>query len=342
MSTNPKKLPATCCPPPARRAFTLVEMLVVITIIGILAALGTVAVFQALAAAKKARIKAEITNLESAMQQYKTQYKDFPPSYFGPWRLDDGVTIVEVTDDRHPVRRHLASAFPRIQEPTGASGTWEKLRNKKLSGANALVFWLQGFSKNVTLPLSGPGGPLSTSGEIAPLFDFDKTRLTNDSNGNPVYLPQGSTVPYQYLAAQSYLAHAMYDPSNPAPACPYLLEPWDTKGPTGLSVGSNASMSDVVLDASNNAVPGTFQSFAKLCANPKSFQLIAAGLDNDFGSYNSSTSSVGSAQAKNGSGTNCQIWYKSYSSGAGYDRGGADDDNLTNFSEKSLGDARPQ
>src|SRR5262245_21874778 len=59
--------------------FTLVEMLVVISIIGVLVSLASVAVFKALETAKKARIKMEITNLENAL---RTQYgADLPPSF---------------------------------------------------------------------------------------------------------------------------------------------------------------------------------------------------------------------------------------------------------------------
>ena len=69
-------------PSTVRPAFTLVEMLVVITIIGILVSLGTVAIFKALEAAKRARIKVEITNLVSAIESYKLKFGDYPPSYF--------------------------------------------------------------------------------------------------------------------------------------------------------------------------------------------------------------------------------------------------------------------
>ncbi len=117
--------------------FTLVEMLVVITIISILVALASVAVFKALETAKKARIKAEITNLESAMQQFKTQYGDYPPSWFGPVQTDAGV--VTVTEAAHPVRQFFNKAFPRLIEP---DTTWQNLKGQNLklrAGAYLLV-----------------------------------------------------------------------------------------------------------------------------------------------------------------------------------------------------------
>ncbi len=59
--------------------FTLVEMLVVITIIGILASLATVAAYKALEAAKRARITAELANLDGAVKAYKEKFGDYPP-----------------------------------------------------------------------------------------------------------------------------------------------------------------------------------------------------------------------------------------------------------------------
>ena len=91
-----------------RSAFTLVEMLVVITIIGILASLGTVAVFEALKAAKRARIKVEITNLNNAIESYKLQFGDYPPSYFNG---QDANSVAAL-------QRHLAKAFPRCNVNT--------------------------------------------------------------------------------------------------------------------------------------------------------------------------------------------------------------------------------
>ena len=90
--------------PTVRRGFTLVEMLVVITIIGILASLGTVAVFEALKAAKRARIKVEITNLNNAIESYKLKFGDYPPSF---------TTVCRFRLFAALLTRHLAHGFPR-------------------------------------------------------------------------------------------------------------------------------------------------------------------------------------------------------------------------------------
>ena len=63
-----------------RRGFTLVEMLVVITIIGMLMALLSVAIWRAVRTAREASIITEIGQLHSALQAYKEKHLVYPPS----------------------------------------------------------------------------------------------------------------------------------------------------------------------------------------------------------------------------------------------------------------------
>ena len=59
--------------------FTLVELMVVIIIIGILAGLLSVAAYNAVLAARKTRVKAEIDSMSMALQQYTTDRGEAPP-----------------------------------------------------------------------------------------------------------------------------------------------------------------------------------------------------------------------------------------------------------------------
>ncbi|MGH9897043.1 MAG: type II secretion system protein, partial [bacterium] len=71
--------PASCILHP-RAAFTLVELLVVITIIGILASLITVAAVSALRKARETEIKAEIDQVSTAIEEYKNKTTAYPPN----------------------------------------------------------------------------------------------------------------------------------------------------------------------------------------------------------------------------------------------------------------------
>jgi prepilin-type N-terminal cleavage/methylation domain-containing protein len=334
--------------PTARRGFTLVEMLVVITIIGILASLGTVAVFKALEAAKRARIKVEITNLNNAIESYKLKHGDYPPSFY-----NGNAPLAAFSLSL--MKSHLGHCFPRCNPDFELSAFNNALGTNARNGltpAQMLVFWLTSISKDPAHPISAP----TTDREA--LFDFDKTRLVSivpgqvggwsvsgtGANAILTYIPQvyidqsGKNSPFVYFEARGYFGHATQAPNSPLiiPNCyPYLWEPWDNNKNGKIDPGtSGPPQQDVQVDGSGNWIPTSFQ---KICANPKSFQIISAGLDGIFGAP---PGPINTASAKF-NGSNLSLYYKSFPSGLGYDTTGADDDNLTNFSEGQLGDAKP-
>lgn len=65
-----------------RRGFTLVELLVVITIIGLLAGLAFPAINAALTAAKKAEASAMVNQLKVSLTAYQTEYGNWPTGIF--------------------------------------------------------------------------------------------------------------------------------------------------------------------------------------------------------------------------------------------------------------------
>jgi prepilin-type N-terminal cleavage/methylation domain-containing protein len=73
-------LPANRMPQPARRAFTLVELLVVISIIAVLAALILPLAGSVNRVKKEDTAQAELQKLESALENYKAKYGTYPPS----------------------------------------------------------------------------------------------------------------------------------------------------------------------------------------------------------------------------------------------------------------------
>jgi prepilin-type N-terminal cleavage/methylation domain-containing protein len=163
--------------PSARRsAFTLVELLVVIGIIAMLAALVTPAVMRAQATARNAAIKAEIDMLHMAIMNYKNEYGSFPPCSDSTSYSASG-----------PAVKHLARLFPRCASPTGQfSGS------PVLTPQNAIAAWLGGYSDDPSLPLTG--------GTRKKLYDFDQSRTSSLS-----YFPSGKPgSPYIYIDSANY------------------------------------------------------------------------------------------------------------------------------------------
>ncbi len=60
--------------------FSMIELMVVIVVLGMLAALVSVNVFQNLATAEVNAAKAQIKNLETALASYRLEFKKFPSS----------------------------------------------------------------------------------------------------------------------------------------------------------------------------------------------------------------------------------------------------------------------
>jgi prepilin-type N-terminal cleavage/methylation domain-containing protein len=168
--------PATAPQPSAARpGFTLVELLAVIMIIAVLAALLTPAVMRARTAARNAAIKAEIDMLHMAMMNYKNEYGSFPPA----------TDVAGAASGR--VAKHIVRLFPRCLNVAA------ELENATaITPQNAMVSWLLGYTDDPRSPLIG--------GQRKKLYDFDQSRLTGGR-----YHPAGkSGSPYIYIDAASY------------------------------------------------------------------------------------------------------------------------------------------
>ncbi len=211
-----------------RSGFTLVELLVVITIIIILMGLLTPVVINALTAAKNARILTEIGMLDAAFKKYKADVGAYPPSDFynlGTAGISSGNYTFNPSNSPQYVAlaNHLAKAFPRCNVNTEIAAivlSNPKTPNDPISPAQAIYFWLGGFCSDKEHPISGlfviNGNtvvPNSAATRDAPGIDFDKTRLTWPNSlpatTAPCYCPADTPgVPYVYFASQNYAAHA--------------------------------------------------------------------------------------------------------------------------------------
>jgi len=250
---SPKPLAAQ----PTRRAFTLVELLVVIGILGVLAALITPAVFQARVSARNAAIKAEIDMLHMAIMNYKNEYGSFPPCVSGTAIAD-------------PAARHIKRLFPRWPPVVLTNSTTQ---------SNALVGWLTGYSLDPTNPIGTPREKL---------FDFDESRINSGE-----YFPSGKRGSvYYYTSSSQYFTDP---PTNTTPR-QYVefskVTSEDTNGDDLLTAGEdqngngrldgedvnqNGSL-DPAEDVNSDGILNHGLPF-----NPSTFQIISAGLDETLG-----------------------------------------------------------
>lgn len=65
------------------RAFTIIELIVVVAIISVLASIIVVNVTQYINKAKVARANADVSNLAKALELFNAQYGDYPWGYYG-------------------------------------------------------------------------------------------------------------------------------------------------------------------------------------------------------------------------------------------------------------------
>lgn len=231
--------------PRARRAFTLVELLTVIVIIGILAGLVTAAAIRVQGTVKKTAHALELTQLEMALHAYKERFGEFPP---------DGL-LAGTFSAEQLFKRHVRKAFPRCLDTT-ITTAWSTY-GVNLRPENALAFWLggvedvngnlNGFSANPADPFDLISTIPSTS-RIGPFYkEFDFDRLNRVSAGVRHYYP---TVEARQTA-------------NTDMAIRYY------RANTGV-VGSEYNHSPVAFKDSNTN--GTTY------INPKTFQILSPGL----------------------------------------------------------------
>ncbi|MGB7323519.1 MAG: type II secretion system protein [Rubripirellula sp.] len=150
---------------PTRTGFTLVELLVVIAIIGILAGLALPALLSAINKGRDTTRKLNVTSVQNAVEKYYTANGDYPPDGSN-WAV---------------MQRHMRKLYPRMAEPdnsiltslTHVSGVFSPVA---MDRAEALVFFLGGFSQDLAHPITGPGGPLEFKDYLG---DNDKTNLAN-------------------------------------------------------------------------------------------------------------------------------------------------------------------
>jgi prepilin-type N-terminal cleavage/methylation domain-containing protein len=248
----------------SRAGFTLVEALVVVSILVILAALTTAAVVRALQSAEDARVVAEIRQLENGVAAFKAEFGvDYMPSHiklFNNLAMYQTPNLKNTDPVAYETRQFLSRMFPRMPQSgtigwsQSGSGTYE------LFGPECLVFFLggrngtEGFSKNPNDPWNGAGN------RTKPSFDFDTKRLKL-SQWTPGFLNyidgyfNGSPEdkPYFYFTSRS---------------------------------GNDYSAADAINHPASFTRIAAFRDQNNRFINPNSFQIVSAGRDKRVGNFN--------------------------------------------------------
>jgi prepilin-type N-terminal cleavage/methylation domain-containing protein len=240
-------------------AFTLVELLIVIAIIGILASLAAVGVMKALEKGKMVAARTEISQLEAAIAAAKQNLGgvDNLPSVIRLWDTPAGFN----TDASSvPTVNFLTKAFGKAWQSKSSypwmgpsyTGTYPVT----LTGMEALVFWLggvrdgygtfQGFSSNPSAPWD-----ITNTKRKGPFYEFDSVRVLNNTTATKPTFVNSWGGAYAYFSSSDYA----YFLSNP--------------------------LNGVLLPYHKNASPPVL---AGSFYNAKTFQIISSGQDQSFGS----------------------------------------------------------
>ncbi|HQI77470.1 MAG TPA: prepilin-type N-terminal cleavage/methylation domain-containing protein, partial [Candidatus Latescibacteria bacterium] len=327
------------------RAFTLVEMLTVIIIIGILAGLMLVAFGGARTRARIAVQKAELAELSMAMEAYRQKYGEYPPN--------------NIQGDTAAVERHLRKAFPRYRiHTTGVATLYEQfatdlavfgLTAANMDAASALVFWLGGLPE--TVPAAGeiwapagfsadPSNPFQAGTNRLPTFykfEPDSTRLIRDTvNGTlRFYPPSVTTAPYVYFRARRDGTTNRFEYGyvvTTGPGSPYFRPYAWVGGSNNVCVPyMDWQEGDPLPNDGSVAAATPGNTTYRRWRNAETFQILSPGLDGYYG-YGPLPATPTTFDATN------PYWYRYSRILVNFTPEGADRDNIADFSDGTLAD----
>lgn len=276
------------------RGFTLVEMLVVLAIIGVLAAILVPTIGIAVRTVRQGAIRTEMKQMETAIENYKTKFNGYPIDFNNRDLIVPHVkkisrraviaspltkrgvygdmAILNLPNPYHD--RNVPQTDERYQPPTRNFAT--------MLPHEALVFMLMELSTNAEYPFGYKPvargefalvdyqwneslGKFVLTGTKQTFFDFNEKRLVDrDKDGWLEYMPAGGLdAPFVYFDSR------VYRNPNLGPLVGIDFETGGTAiGTTGI-VGSGF------------AVP--YWSDGTTPVNADSYQLLCCGMDNNFG-----------------------------------------------------------
>jgi prepilin-type N-terminal cleavage/methylation domain-containing protein len=209
---------------PARRGFTLVEMLIVIAIIAILAAAMAYAVGGAQESARVAKTRAIIAKLHTlVMQKYESYYNRRLPITIPPTVYDPATKAVIPTPPRAiaKVRCDALRALMKMEMPE----RWTDVRDDP---------------KNSPIPIVSPGNPASDPSKWSPYGDINDPSQPATVTITRPSINQAYYAFFNSLGAQNVAS--MESDANQGAKCLYLLVTMGLDEPDALK---NFSTSDI-------------------------------------------------------------------------------------------------
>jgi prepilin-type N-terminal cleavage/methylation domain-containing protein len=291
-------------------AFTLTELLVVITIIAILAALITAGAIRALNRSKEVAITLEIGQLADAMERFKNEQGGaYPPNIFSGADL----TVDERKINSANAFRFLTKTRPRATEfnasvaATTGNNNLETILTVGIRPSEALVLWLLGLSSDPQRPLSGSDLELTSIDDDgtrvdnvitydsfdAPLYEFDEGRLRISRNPDGtrrslLVYGQGGAGPaelilYEYFPKNSDRPFVYF---NTVDSPEQMVRTWQTSEPF-YEDAKDSSQVIYPLKRMKADAPktGTLTVQHVEYVNPGKYQILHAGLDNAWGNF---------------------------------------------------------
>jgi prepilin-type N-terminal cleavage/methylation domain-containing protein len=283
--------------------FTLVEMLVVISIIGILAGLVTVGAMAAIKAAKRALITTELSQLDMGLQNFRSKFNAYPPDGSIYKNLD--ATLYDADGNGIPdeFEQFFRTAFPNAllyDAANGKTGELDILKTKYgvtgkgydmffidpqtkaplYTPQTAMVFWLGGMPEDPRNPNStligfsnnriNPLSDTTSTSRLGPFYDaFKPENLRNPPNATTS------------LLFRAYLAPVKT--STEEPIVYFRAEPGQRGNEYYVAgtVGNNPRMK-AAHDMNNNVIRPYYDTRSSAFVNRSSFQILCAGLDGQF------------------------------------------------------------
>lgn len=309
-----------------RSAFTLIEIMGVIVIIGILIALLLPAVNAALKYANQTKAITEIHQLESALQNFQSKFDiDYVPSQLKLCALFSNYGTTQLDIDS---KQFLLKMFPKMYNPAAATTPWQGIA---LSGGVAYVRWTydSSWTSSSTVILEGHQclvfllGGIQTSTTISGVTTYGCTGFSTNMfdpsdnyTANLQRIPQsfefeprrlvqwastgssGSGYSSKFLSYLDPISFNTTSSSFASGAQPYAYFS-HYKIPNGYNrtsavfTGYGTTYDNPTLGFTNGAYYINGTSSPTQFLKPNSFQVICSGFDGVFG--------TGGAWATNGS-----------------------------------------